>query len=298
MGMSDDRPVSPTPPTPPAGATANGVPAGVAGDPRVVIVGAGLAGLACARILVEAGVPVRVLEASDRVGGRVRTERVDGFLVDRGFQVLLTAYPECRAVLDYAALELRRFYSGADVMVDGGVHRVADPWRHPIAGVRTLLAPVLSPRDALRIATLRRQLQGMVNPSAGPDVRTTRRFLRDLGFSDRAVERFFVPFFGGVFLERKLETPSTMFGFVYSMFAEGRAAVPNAGMEQIPLQLAAMLPRGTVRLNAAGRAVDPGVVPLAGRQRVGGGGPRWRVASEGAVAIRAGRGGQGTPPVV
>ncbi len=236
--------------------------------PQVIVVGAGLSGLACARILAGSGLRVLVLEASDRVGGRVRTERIDGFLVDRGFQVLLTAYPECRSVLDYTALDLRRFYSGADVMVEGRVHRVADPWRHPVAGVCSLLAPVLTARDALRIATLRRQLQGMVNPSNGPEVRTTRRFLRDLGFSDRAIERFFVPFFGGVFLERKLETPSTMFGFVYSMFAEGRAAVPNGGMDRIPVQLAESLPPGTVRLNAPVRSVEPGAVELAGGERL------------------------------
>jgi len=236
--------------------------------PEVLVVGGGLAGLSCARVLAEAGRRVRVLEASDRVGGRVRTERVDGFLVDRGFQVLLTAYPECRAVLDYRALDLRPFYSGADVRVNGAVHRVADPWRHPIAGVRSILAPILTWRDALRAATLRRQFQGRVNPSAGPVVTSTRRFLREAGFSEQAIARFFVPFFGGIFLERDLETPSTMFGFVYAMFAEGRAALPADGMEAIPRQLATMLPAGSISAGVRVRRTDPGAVTLADGRRL------------------------------
>ena len=238
------------------------------GDPEVIVIGGVLAGLCCARTLTAAGRRVRLLEASDRVGGRIRTERVDGFLVDRGFQVLLTAYPECRAVLDERALDLRPFFSGADIIVDGRVHRVADPWRHPIAGLRSLRAPVLSVRDALRVAMLRRQLQGRVNPSAGPGVPSTRAFLEDMGFSEQAIERFFVPFFGGIFLERDLQTPSTMFAFLYSMFAQGRAALPNAGMEAIPRQIAAMLPTGTVACNARVRSVAPGAVTLADGTRL------------------------------
>lgn len=213
----------------------------------VVVIGAGLSGIACARTLVAAGRRVLVLEASDRVGGRLRTESVDGFLVDRGFQVLLTAYPECRAALDYRVLELGSFYAGADVRAHGGVHRIADPWRHPIAGIRSLATPMLGFGDAWRIAGLRRQFQGRVNPVVGAESRSTRAFLRDAGISDRAIEGFFVPFFGGVFLERSLETPASMFAFTYAMFSEGRAAVPAAGMQAIPRQLAADLPAGTVR---------------------------------------------------
>jgi phytoene dehydrogenase-like protein len=79
-----------------------------ASTPDVIVVGAGLAGLAAARHLQDAGRTVRVLEASERVGGRVRSDRVDGFVLDRGFQVLLTSYPEARRMLDYPALRLRR----------------------------------------------------------------------------------------------------------------------------------------------------------------------------------------------
>ena len=120
----------------------------------VVVIGGGLAGLTCARHLHAAGIPVQVLEASDEVGGRVRTDRVDGFLLDRGFQVLLTAYPEAQQELDYAALDLKPLLPGALIRVDGRFHRVVDPWRRPIEAALNALAPVGSLADKARVARL------------------------------------------------------------------------------------------------------------------------------------------------
>ncbi|MGA1525128.1 MAG: FAD-dependent oxidoreductase, partial [Planctomycetota bacterium] len=104
----------------------------------VLVVGAGLAGLTCARALSAAGVPVRVLDAADAVGGRVRTDVVEGFRLDRGFQVLQTAYPEARRALDYGALELRPFEPGALVRVAGRFVRVVDPWRRPLGALASI----------------------------------------------------------------------------------------------------------------------------------------------------------------
>ena len=98
---------------------------------RVIIVGGGLAGLTCATRLTEAGQSCCILEAGDRVGGRVLTDRVDGFLLDRGFQVFLTAYPAAASVLDYGELNLCRFEPGALIRFDGQFHRLSDPWRRP-----------------------------------------------------------------------------------------------------------------------------------------------------------------------
>ncbi len=80
--------------------------------PDVLIVGAGLSGLSCALWLHEGGLSVLVLEASDGIGGGVRTDEVEGFLLDRGFQVFLMAYPEAQRVLDYGALDFKPFYPG------------------------------------------------------------------------------------------------------------------------------------------------------------------------------------------
>lgn len=215
----------------------------------VIIIGAGLAGLCCARELIAAGLSVSVLEASDGVGGRVRTDRVDGFLLDRGFQVLLTAYPECQKVLDYDRLQLKPFFPGALVRFDGRFHRVADPWRAPEAAIPTLFSLVGSLPDKFRIARLRASLaQYTIAELFERRSVTARERLAANGFSAAMIDRFFRPFFGGIFLEPELRTSSRMFDFVFRMLADGDIAVPSAGMQAIPQQLADELPRGTVEL--------------------------------------------------
>lgn len=135
------------------------------GDCDAIVIGAGLAGLSCARRLTAGGLDVRVLEASDGVGGRVRTDDCNGFQLDRGFQVLLTAYPEAQGVLDYTALDLRSFYAGALIRTAGGFHRLADPWRHPWDALRGMFAPVGGLWDKLRIPSLRRRVLSQELPA-------------------------------------------------------------------------------------------------------------------------------------
>lgn len=213
----------------------------------VAIVGAGVAGLRCAGLLERAGLDVMLLEAADAPGGRVRTDLVEGFRLDRGFQVLLTAYPETRSALQYRALKLRRLMPGALVWHGGRFHRFADPWREPIAAMRLLLDDVVSLSDKLRVAALRARVR-----SGEPSDLFTRAemptyaYLRKFGFSPGMIERFFSPFFGGVFLEQELVTSSRYFQFLFRMFAAGSVAVPAEGMEKIPEQLAARLKAGTL----------------------------------------------------
>jgi phytoene dehydrogenase-like protein len=225
----------------------------------VIIVGAGLAGLACARTLAKAGVSVTTLEASDGVGGRVRTDTVEGFRLDRGFQVFFTAYPEARAVLDYPALDLHAFAPGALVRVGGRFYRIMDPVRRPFAALAGLFAPVGSLSDKANTLRLRRQvLSASVDSIFSAPERTAEVALKEFGFSDRILDRFFRPFFGGIFLERDLTTSSRMLRFVYRMLAEGDTTLPAAGMEAIPRQVAAGLPEGSIRLRARVTAVEPG----------------------------------------
>ena len=220
-------------------------------DAPVAIVGAGLAGLSCAVALHDAGVPVRLFEASDGVGGRVRTDRVDGFTLDRGFQVALTAYPEMHRQLDLAELDLQAFDPGALVWRNGRGAVVGDPFRRPSTVLSTATAPIGSVFDKARIGLLRRRLRGVhpVQLLRNPD-RSTRQALRDAGFSDTIIERFFRPLVGGIQLDPELNDSRRMFDIIFRMLADGDSAVPAAGMQAIPEQLAAGLPDGAVQLDA------------------------------------------------
>lgn len=232
--------------------------------PDVVIVGAGLAGLTCAQELHSRGIAALVLEASDGVGGRARTDVVDGFLLDRGFQVLLAAYPEAQRALDYDSLKLGAFLPGAIIRYRGRFHSLVDPWRHPWSAVSTLRAPIGTLGDKMKVAALRRQvtLRPLEHVLSAPE-KTTLQYLQDFGFSSEMIERFSRPFLGGIFLDPALSTSSRMLEFVFRMFSMGPAALPSKGMGAIAQQLADRLPGGTIRLNARVRRIGRGGVELA-----------------------------------
>ncbi len=181
----------------------------------------------------------------------MRTDVVEGFRLDRGFQVLLTAYPELAHHLDLPKLDLRPYYAGADVWFGGRFVRAADPWRHPGAALAGLFSPIGTLRDKLRVASLRSHCcKGTLEELfARPDL-STKEFLAQRGFSPAMMDRFFRPFFGGIFLETDLATTRRMFEFVFRMMALGDTATPALGMGEIPAQLAASLPEGAIRLRA------------------------------------------------
>jgi phytoene dehydrogenase-like protein len=217
----------------------------------VAIVGAGLAGLCCAVCLERAGLSVKLLEAEDAPGGRIRTDQVDGFRLDRGFQILLTGYPEIVQHFDVKALRLRPFAKGALVRQGGRFHHFSDPFRGSWGEALSIAVdPVVSLNDKLRIARLRRLVkQGEAADLFRKPEMTTRQFLEQYGFSSKIVERFFAPFVAGICLERELATSSRYFQFLFRMFAYGDAAVPENGMETLPRQLAVRLNSGTLETN-------------------------------------------------
>ncbi|AHJ95604.1 protoporphyrinogen/coproporphyrinogen oxidase [Hymenobacter swuensis] len=221
----------------------------------IIIIGAGMAGLSCANYLHRAGRPVLVLEAADAVGGRVRTDVTpEGFRLDRGFQVLLTRYPEVERLIDYGALHLKAFRSGAVIRLpDGKQTTLQNPLQQPAAAFSALTSRIGSLPDKLRIVSMVQHVrrftsQQLLSRNSTNEV-DTLTFLRQYGWSEQMIQNFFRPFFGGVFLDRGLSTAANFFEFVFKQFVEGEAVVPALGMQQIPEQLAARLPTGTVRLN-------------------------------------------------
>jgi phytoene dehydrogenase-like protein len=240
-------------------------------DLQVNIVGGGLAALCCALRLTSEGIRCRIYEAGSSLGGRVRTDEVEGFLLDRGFQVLLTAYPEAKQVLDYDALDLKTFEPGALIRYQGKFHRFTDPWRRPQHLLSTAFSPVASFADKLRIAKLRRRVcRGTLEELYARPETTTIDLLQREGFSSRIIECFFRPFLGGVFLEGDLQTSSRMFEFVFRMFSLGSAAVPAVGMGEIVKQIAAKLPNESIHLNAPVEKVDSDSLVLCSGESVTG----------------------------
>ena len=209
----------------------------------VTIIGAGLAGLTCARRLIAEGIQVEVLEAGTRIGGRVRTDVVESFLLDRGFQVLLTAYPECQYWLDYSELDLHSFYPGAMVWFGGKFHNVADPWRRPLDALGSVASPIGTLLDKVRVGGLRNSvLNGSIKELFERPETSTLASLEARHFSSSMIDRFFRPFFGGIFLDRALVTSSRLFEFIFRMFAAGETGIPAAGMEEISRQLGWCVP--------------------------------------------------------
>lgn len=223
----------------------------------VIVIGAGLAGLTAAHKIQQSGLGVIILEAQDAVGGRVRTEMVEGFTIDRGFQVLLTAYQELAAQVDMKALDLRAFDPGALVWLDGKGTIVADPFRMPRSFLSTALAPIGSIFDKLRIGLLRQRVMRATAPGLlhGEDVSTVEA-LGNLGFSNKMIDRFFRPLFGGVQLDPHLATSRRMFDIIFRSLSKGDSVLPSAGMSALPEQLAARLKVGTIFLHQRVTALD------------------------------------------
>ncbi|MCY2940131.1 MAG: NAD(P)/FAD-dependent oxidoreductase [Planctomycetota bacterium] len=219
-------------------------------DADVIIVGAGLAGLSCAHVLQKQGIHYLLLDGAEKVGGRIRTDVVDGFQLDRGFQVLQTAYPDAKQILSYPDLKLKRFFPGAMIRYQDKFHRLADPFRDLYTAAKGLFSPIGSLKDKLLVGMLRTQVafETIEKLLQKPEVTTLQR-LKTFGFSDSIIDRFFKPLYSGIFLENELSTSSRAFDYNFRMMALGDICLPAEGMEAIPRQLLTMLDTARIRLN-------------------------------------------------
>ncbi|MCO8246122.1 MULTISPECIES: NAD(P)/FAD-dependent oxidoreductase [unclassified Haladaptatus] len=225
----------------------------------VIVAGAGLAGLVAARHLARLGVDVHVFEREDEVGGRVRTERKDGFVLDRGFQVLFTSYPAARRELDFDELDLRYFDPGAVLARPGSRSTLSDPFRDPGTLFESMANPEVHLGDKVRTLKLRRELTRKPNREifAGED-ESIEEYLRERGFSESFRDNFVGPFYGGITLDRSLLTSKKVFEFTFKMLSTGRIAVPADGMGAISEQLArkARTAGATIHLEEVVSAVE------------------------------------------
>jgi len=215
----------------------------------VAVIGAGLAGLTAARDISAAGHSVVVFDQNSQVGGRVRSDHVDGFILDRGFQVLLTAYPAAQRRFNYADLDLQAFAPGVRIHIGDDAHRIGDPFREPLSAFATLRAPIFQFGDLARLMFWRRAITRTPGPNiAARGQGTTAELFSALRFSERSIERFFRPFLAGVFFDPDLATSSRLTELVFRSFFTGDVAIPAQGMGALPAQLAAPL-QHHLRLN-------------------------------------------------
>jgi phytoene dehydrogenase-like protein len=226
-------------------------------EEKIYIVGAGLAGLITALELEKAGFSPIILEGSDRIGGRMKTDELDGFRLDHGFQVLNTAYPEAKKYLDFQGLRLKNFDPGAVIFEGKEFLIISDPLRNPLKIVGMVFSKVGTFLDKVKIFALTQELKKKSNEDifSEPSV-PTFQYLMDYGFSDQIINNFFKPFFRGIFLEKHLNTSSRMFEFVFKMFALGHAAVPEKGMGEIPAMIRRQLSKTQIYFQTPVKQVE------------------------------------------
>ncbi len=218
----------------------------------VIIIGAGMSGLSAAHYLQKQGKTVQIIESKNKVGGRVSTEEKDGYLLDRGFQVFLTNYPEAKAILDYDKLDLKPFLPGSKLLLaDGSKTFFADPLRNPKAITNILFNTPIAYGDFWKLFRLTRKLKQKTIREIfeQEEASTISTLTKEYRFGKSMIDTFLKPFFTGIFLEDKLETSRKMFDFVFKMFTEGLACVPNKGMQAIPDQLADKIGDENISLN-------------------------------------------------
>ena len=232
-------------------------------EQKIHLIGAGISGLIAAQILENNGYSPIIIEATDSVGGRVKTDIVEGYQLDRGFQVLLTSYPAAQKFLDYKALELQNFLPGAAIFQNGKESQIGDPLRDFTLLIPTVFSSLIPLKDKIKILQLNIQLKRKtITEIFTEKEKTTLQYLKDFGFSDQVISKFFKPFFSEIFLETKLETSSRMFEFVYKMFGTGNAALPKAGIQAIPKQLAEKLKTTKILFKKKVIGVKEGIITL------------------------------------
>lgn len=218
---------------------------------KVNIVGGGISGLIAATVLEKYNINSLIIEQSDTLGGRIKTDIFNQYQLDHGFQVLLSSYEAAKKYLDYESLNLQKLEAGACIFQNGKQNYFGDPLRNPSLLFPTFFSKIGSLSDKIKIAKLNFKLQKKTIDSIFKEKETsTLNYLTNCGFSSMVIDNFFKPFFSGIFLETELDTSSRMFEFVFKMFGDGLAVIPKNGMQEIVNQLKYKLKITTIRFNS------------------------------------------------
>ena len=239
--------------------------------PTVHIIGSGISGLRCAEMLLEFGLEVKIYEKSEKIGGRMRTDLVDGFLLDRGFHVMQTGYPHSKSKIDFKALDARSFNPGARIVnIAGGKPRIstyADPFRRPLSSLRLLGAERWS--DLIGMAKMRISLSRMdIKNTFNQGDASTYEYLRSFGLSDSFIDRLLRPLFAGIFLESKLDTSERLFRFIFSSMSKGDMVLPRDGVAAYPNYLAKSIGFERISLSSSAHADDPVTINIGGHRKI------------------------------
>ena len=232
-------------------------------DCRINIIGAGISGLTAAKVLEEKGYYPVIIESSNNVGGRVKTEIIEGYQLDVGFQVLLTEYPAAKKHLNYTDLKLQKLLPGALIYKNRVEKKIGNPISNLSFVIPTLFSSIGTLFDKIKICKLHLKLRfKSLEDIFKSHEKNTYNYLQELGFSEEIINDFFRPFFSGIFLETELETSSRMFEFVFKMFGQGHVAIPKLGMQAIPKQMAKNLTKTTFKFNSKVSAVTENEIIL------------------------------------
>ena len=218
---------------------------------KIVIAGAGVAGLSAGVFLKRHGYEnITFIETSEKVGGRMQTENIDGFTLDKGFHVFFAAYPYAQDLLDYNKLNLKYFDSGAIIFREGKLRKIMDPFRHPLSTFKTIFNAIGTWGDKINLVKRRIEvMQATENQIFEKFEVKTSSILKKKRFSNRFIKGFFQPLFSGIFLENELTTSRRVFDYTFKMMMEGRTAIPAEGIAAIPNQLASQFDKESFKFN-------------------------------------------------
>ena len=230
---------------------------------ETIIIGAGLSGLAAARVLLSKGKDFLIIEQKNKIGGKVNTEQCKGFKLDYGFQIILDGYSNTKKYIDIDKLELQFFDSGALIWDGNKFQTMTDPMKDIRSLPKTIISPIGNFMDKIKILFLKIKLsfkkQNKILQMENTD---TKSFFEEKGFSKKFISQFLKPFFSGILLDKDLITPHTFMLYLFKLFSNSNAGIPSNGMQEIPNLLFKQIPREKLLLASKVKKINDDTIIL------------------------------------